>query len=94
MMVLIIMALIDEHIKYNLTYTGAVLATGIVGVIQAVNLFSIMRNGTLLQAQADMINKLPLGGLGFSWVVPALIGAVVFAIIGVVTKGKKYGDPL
>ena len=95
MMVLMLMALVDEKIKYNWTYTGAVVGTTIVGVIQAVNLASIMRGGNLLQAQADMINSLPLAGFGFSWVIPAIVCSAVFTIVSAVTKkGKVYGDPL
>ncbi len=95
MMVLMLMALIDEKIKYNWTYTGAVVGTAVVGFIDAVHVASLMRGGNAFAAQAELLSKLPLAGIGFSWVVPAVVCAVIFAILGAVTgKSKVYGDPL
>lgn len=95
MMVLMLMALVDEKIKYNWTYTGAVVGTAIVGFIDAVHLASIMRGGNLLEGPATLVSKLPLASLGFSWVVPAIACAALFTVLAAVTgKSKVYGDPL
>lgn len=86
MIALIIFSAFDKHIKYNLTYTGIVLATIVIGFIQAINLFSVMRGGAALQGLADWTYSLPLSSLGFEWLIPAIISGFVFTLIA------KFGN--
>lgn len=95
MIVLILMSIFDAQIKYNWTYTGAVIGAFIISLIESINLASIMRGGTLLQGMTDKIQTLPLAHLGFEWVVPAIICSIVFTVISMVTKmGKTINDPI
>lgn len=93
--VLIIMSIFDEKIKYNWTYTGAVIGAFAVALVESINLASVMRGGTLLQSAADSLRALPLGQFGFEWLLPAVVCSVVLTLISMVGKvGKTINDPL
>lgn len=85
MIALIIFSAFDKKIKYNWTYLGIVIATLVIGVIQAINLFSVMRGGAALQGLADMTYALPLGNIGFEWLLPAIVVGAIFTVISMVT---------
>lgn len=78
---LIFLSIFDRYIVYNWTYTGAVVGAFIIGGIQAIHLFSQMQGGNFLSGLADWTNTLPLHQFGFEWLVPAIIGSVVFTVI-------------
>ena len=78
---LIFLSIFDRYIVYNWTYTGAVVGAFFIGGIQAIHLFSQMQGGNFLSGLADWTNTLPLHQFGFEWLVPAIIGSVVFTII-------------
>lgn len=85
---LIFMQLFDKKIKYNMTYIGAVVGAFFIGLVQALN-----SGFGLFQGLADWTYTLPFNGIGFEWVVPAIIGGVVFTIIAMVGKvGKTIDD--
>ncbi|WP_101772198.1 branched-chain amino acid transport system II carrier protein [Peptostreptococcus faecalis] len=86
MIVLILMSLFDSKIKYNWSYTGAVIGAFVVALIESINMFSTMRGGTLLQGAVDKIMTFPLAAFGFEWLVPALICSVILTIVSIVTK--------
>lgn len=74
------LSLFDQWIVYDWTYTGAVVGAFVIGGIQAINIFSTMQGGTLLQSAAEWTQQLPFNQFGFEWVVPSLIGAILFTI--------------
>ena len=78
---LIFLSIFDRYIVYNWTYTGAVVGAFFIGGIQAIHLFSQMQGGNFLSGLADWTNTLPLNQFGFEWLVPAIIGSVVFTVI-------------
>lgn len=78
---LIFLSIFDRYIVYNWTYTGAVVGAFFVGGIQAIHLFSQMQGGNFLAELATWTNTLPLHQFGFEWLVPAIIGSVVFTVI-------------
>lgn len=93
--VLIFLSIFDSKIKYNWTYTGAVIGAFAVAVVQAINLASVMRGGTLLSGLAGTLGKLPFSSLGFGWLVPAVVCSVVLTVISAVARvGKTINDPL
>ena len=87
---LIFLSIFDRYIVYNWTYTGAVVGAFFIGGIQAIHLFSQMQGGNFLAELADWTNTLPLHQFGFEWLVPAIIGSVVFTVISKFTgMGSK-----
>ena len=87
---LIFLSIFDRYIVYNWTYTGAVVGAFFIGGIQAIHLFSQMQGGNFLAELATWTNTLPLHQFGFEWLVPAIIGSVVFTIISKFTgMGSK-----
>ena len=87
---LIFLSIFDRYIIYNWTYTGAVVGAFFIGGIQAIHLFSQMQGGNFLSELAAWTNTLPLNQFGFEWLVPAIIGSVVFTVISKFTgMGSK-----
>ena len=87
---LIFLSIFDRYIVYNWTYTGAVVGAFFIGGIQAIHLFSQMQGGNFLSELAAWTNTLPLHQFGFEWLVPAIIGSVVFTVISKFTRmGSK-----
>ena len=88
---LIFLSIFDRYIVYNWTYTGAVVGAFFIGGIQAIHLFSQMQGGNFLSGLAAWANTLPLHQFGFEWLVPAIIGSVVFTVISKFTGmgGKR-----
>ena len=78
---LIFLSIFDRYIVYNWTYTGAVVGAFFIGGIQAIHLFSQMQGGNFLSELAAWTNTLPFNQFGFEWLVPAIIGSVVFTVI-------------
>ena len=95
MIVLILMSIFDKKIKYNWTYTGAVIGAFAVALIESINLASVMRGGNLLGELTEKIQGLPLATLGFSWVIPAVICSLIFTLVSMFAKvGKTIDDPV
>ena len=87
---LIFLSIFDRYIVYNWTYTGAVVGAFFIGGIQAIHLFSQMQGGNFLSELAAWTNTLPLNQFGFEWLVPAIIGSIVFTVISKFTgMGSK-----
>ncbi|MFC4803721.1 branched-chain amino acid transport system II carrier protein [Filifactor villosus] len=73
--VLTLMTLFDRHIKYDWTYTGAVIGTLAVSIIPSLNMaFGIL--GSL----SDAVQNLPLAAIGFNWFVPAALCSIVLTV--------------
>ncbi len=95
MIVLILMSLFDSKIKYNLTYTGAVVGAFSVSLVQSLNMASVMRGGTLLAGPTAFIQTLPLAKFGFEWLIPAIVGGLIFTLVSkYASVGKTIADPV
>ena len=87
--VLIIMNLFANRIKNNNIFKGATYTALLVSVVTILNNMGIIN--------IPFINKLPLSSIGFNWVLPVLIGAIIGSFIkkpddkGKDLKIKKIG---
>ena len=79
---LILLSIFDKKIKYNGVFIGGVIGAGLVGIIEAINLFSQMQGGNALGGLAEKIANFPLGNFAFEWLVPALVCAVIGGLLG------------
>ncbi len=92
---LIVMTIFDKQIKYNLTYTGAVIGAFIIGLINAINLAFVIPGNkapATIASLAEKITHLPFAKVGFDWLVPAIICSVVLTIIAAAGKVGKTRD--
>ena len=80
--VLIILAIFDKKIKYNLTYLGAVIGVSIASLSEGLGLFGNMVGIKGLTSLSGIVEVLPLGKSGFGWILPTVVGAVVFTLLG------------
>lgn len=88
--VLIFLGMIEEYIKYDLTYKGAVIATFIVSFIQSLN-----STFNILEGPMGLIEKLPLRNVGFEWFFPALITAIIFTMIAkVISQSNNKSEQI
>lgn len=79
--VLIILSFLNPWIgKFPYSYSTGILATGIVSIVSALEQSNI-RTPVL----AELVSGLPLYGMGFPWVIPAIIGSGAGVIISVLT---------
>lgn len=67
--VLVIMTLFSEKIKNDNAFKGAVYAALLVSIITVANNMELIN--------LNIINKLPFSNLGFNWILPVLIGAII-----------------
>lgn len=86
MITLILMTLFDKHIKYNTTYTGAVIGAFLISVIDSLNSFF-----GILEGPMSLVKTLPLASVGFPWIVPAITLGILGMIYGK-TKDKDVID--
>lgn len=82
--VLILITLFDRYIEYDLSYQGTVAIAFVIGFIEAMS-----GSFGLFQGTHEMLKSIPLGGLGFPWVVPSVIFFVIFTLIGKFTGISK-----
>ena len=92
--VLIFLSIFDKKIKYNWTYTGAVVGAFAVSLLEGLGLFGQMTGISGLVGLGNVINVLPLAKDGFGWIIPALLGSLLFTLINKYTNiggvGEKY----
>lgn len=87
LIVLMLMTAFDHKIKYNLTYTGAVVGTLAISIVQSMNGFF-----GIWPVLGERVNALPLSSIGLGWFVPATICAFLFTAAAVfMEKGKAGG---
>lgn len=79
---LILLSIFDFQIKYNGVFIGGVIGAGVIGIIEAINLFSQMSGGNALAGVVEKINTLPLANFAFEWIVPAAICAIIGGLLG------------
>lgn len=89
MIALILFSAFDQYIPYDWTYLGAVVGSGIVGLVQGINTLSQLLGGNLLEDTATWIGTFPLATYGLEWIVPTFIGAVLFTIAAAILKPKQ-----
>lgn len=90
--VLILMSIFDKQIKYNWTYTGAVIGAFIIGLLEGLNVAFVMRGLNFAPGIMGMVKTLPFANLGFAWICPAIVFSVLLTIISVITgMGKRRG---
>lgn len=75
LIVLVIMTLFGEYIKNNNAFKGGAYITLFVSLLSVgSSLFSI-------EQLSDLLNLLPFASIGFNWVLPAIVGAIVGSLI-------------
>lgn len=79
-MVLILFSVFDRKISYDLTYTGAVIGAGAVGLVQALAGTGLGVLENLFGPLAQFTYQLPLSQLGLEWLLPALLVAGAFSL--------------
>lgn len=90
--VLIILSIFDKKIKYNWTYSGAVVGAFAVSLIEGLGLFGIMTGMSGLANLSNFVQVLPLSGLGFGWIIPSIVGSVIFTLISKYTNKGDIGE--
>ena len=76
---LVVMTLLGDHIRNDNAFKGAAYVTLVI------SLLSVGSNLLSLKQISDLLSLLPFASIGFNWIVPAIIGAVVGRLI----KGKN-----
>lgn len=79
--VLVIMTLFSDKIKNNNAFKGATYMALLVSVITVANNMKLIN--------IAFINKLPFSSLGFNWILPVLIGAIIGNLIPFIDKNNK-----
>ena len=79
--VLVIMTLFGNKIKNNNAFKGATYVALIVSVITVLNNMGLIN--------ISFINELPFSSLGFNWILPVLIGAIIGNFIPSFDKNKQ-----
>lgn len=90
--VLIILSIFDKKIKYNWTYTGAVIGAFSVSLIEGLGLFGQMSGNAVLGNLGNLITFLPMSQIGFGWIVPTIVGSVIFTLISKYTNKGDIGE--
>lgn len=91
-MVLILLSVFDKKIKYNWTYTGAVVGAFAVSLTEGLGLFGQMTGMTVMGSLSSIVQALPFAGLGFGWVIPSIVCSIVFTIISKLTNKGDIGE--
>lgn len=79
--ILVIMTLFGDKIKNNNAFKGATYMSLLVSVITVANNMKLIN--------IAFINKLPFSSLGFNWILPVLIGAIIGNLIPFIDKNNK-----
>lgn len=96
-MVLFAFTLFDKVIKYNWTYTGAVIFTACISIPKGIAQLCAMNQWEVpgfLGSITEAIGKLPFTSIDMNWIVPALVGAVIFTAISAIGKVGKTRDDM
>ena len=97
---LTIMNLLDDYIPNRYYYVGGTIGTLLVSCLQAFASTEGIVNDFLrlfgakpvsFRGVAALLQKLPLSSIGVAWLIPAIIGAFVFGLLG--GKGKAAKQP-
>lgn len=80
LMVIILMNLIDQWIPRKTAYLGAVGAAFVVSLCEVL--------GQKIPALGNLVNQLPLHADGFAWLLPSILCAIIFTLIGAANNDK------
>lgn len=87
-MTLVLLAVVDRFIVYDMIYIGAVAGTVLISTIET--LANLLKWSTITNTIEQTI---PLASIGLSWMLPAVIGAVTFGLVGkYMNIGKTIDD--
>lgn len=73
---LIFLNLLKNKIKNDNVFVGTVIGTGIVSIYEAITVIGIN-----IPTLETIHNSLPFVGLGFGWLIPAIVGGIIFNFI-------------
>lgn len=90
--VLILLSIFDKKITYNWTYTGAVIGAFIVSLLEGLGLFGKMVGISGLASLTRIVELIPLGKSGFGWVLPSILGSLMFTLISIYTSKRQEGQ--
>ena len=79
-MILIIWSLFDRKIRYDATYTGGVIAAGLIGLVQVLASTGPALTKTWAAPIADWTTQLPLSQFGLEWLLPAICLSAAFTL--------------
>lgn len=83
--VLVVLNVFDNVIKYKSIYKGALLGTFSVSIFDGLQAVGVqIPNGVQL-----IINKLPLFNIGFGWLLPAVIGSLIVVMYSKLTGAQS-----
>ncbi|MGO0915946.1 branched-chain amino acid transport system II carrier protein, partial [Clostridioides difficile] len=68
LLAIVVMELAGKHIKNDNAFKGAAYVTLVISLLSAIN---------GMTGAVPFIQSLPLAGLGFNWVIPAILGGIV-----------------
>lgn len=94
---LFVITLFDKWIKYNWTYTGAVIFTALISIPKGIAQLYAMNGWEVpgfIGSIMNMINKLPLTNIDMNWILPAIVGLVLFTAIAAIGKVGKTRDDM
>ncbi len=94
-MALFLFTLFDKFIKYNWIYTGAVIFVACISVPKGIAQLYAMNGWAtpgFLESITGAIGKLPLASLDMNWILPAIVGAVLFGAISAIGHVGKTRD--
>lgn len=84
-MVLIFLAVFDRFVPYKWTYRGA-----IIGAL-AVSILDVW--GSYSEPVKGLVNMVPLDTIGFGWIIPAIIGGIIGAVVQMALKAPNPEKP-
>ncbi len=90
--VLILLSVFDNKIKYNWTYTGAVAGAFTVSLTEGLSLFGQMAGINAFASLGGLIQVFPLSQLGFGWIIPSVAGSIIFTLISKFTNKGEIGE--
>ncbi len=85
---LIILTLLGNLVRNRIVYAGAVIGALSTSVFEA-----LTAAGLPITPINDLISNIPLAGAGFAWIVPAVVGAVVAAVLAKMGMGGPVPTP-
>lgn len=85
-MVLIVFNIIEAILPHKLAFTGGVLGAGLIGFMDALKTLPFKGISEALTPVYELILKLPFASVGFAWVLPAIVLALIFGYYGKYSK--------
>jgi LIVCS family branched-chain amino acid:cation transporter len=93
--ILIVFNLLDKFIPHPYAYKGGVagaFAIGLLDALKTIEISSIKQIVMVLDPLYTLVGKLPLANMGFSWLIPSLVLALIGTSIGMARKNTLETD--